>query len=470
MTNFLKLSNLSRFITTFFVGVAAVLLILHTGALGELETTQRATVAIYAFDAPEPRPGGKASVGTGFFVDDSGTVATAYHVIAGAKRLEIFDYAKQKYVAPVVVRLDAGHDLALLRVPASNSAYLPLQEKLPGFMEQVLILGHPQGALNLGILGSVTQNRAVEASELLGVDNKPILREGAVSFRVLYITSTIYGGMSGGPILNSNNEVVAILSGSLNVGGTLAWGVPSSYLRKTTENLSINQSLADISQWPNLPYNAQLSRSLNTYVATVESSAFPKLGKSRFAKVDITEVANTNIDWLLTPPKGDVSFDGVPFTILSGNRAVLHTKNNDRPDFPAAFIVRINSKNVTSLHFLLNGNWVRPSQQVGAIKIVYSEGAPRQVDLTGMQTIRETWMSQSELFKARFVPPPSGVTWNTVFSDSQMRGAVPAIGFLDKLSVSTDPKRQIDEVVIFNNDWQSGTGIILTALTLESSE
>jgi len=85
-----------------------------------------------------------------------------------------------------------------------------------------------------------------------------------------------------------------------------------------------------------------------------------------------------------------------------------------------------------------------------------------------MQTIRETWMPEAKLFNAPFLQPPDGVTWNTVYSERQRRGTTQAMAFLDKLSIATDPNRRINSVTVSNNNWSSETGIILTALTIET--
>ena len=465
--------------------VLAIFVGLHIAASAQPQSPQLATVEIYAYDSMELN---KRRIGTGFFVDNAGTVATAYHVIEGARRLQIFDYGKGEY-NPSMVKLDANHDLALLKLSTSSTSWLPLRET-PPYPKDVQVFGNPRGVLNLHVPGWVSQDeyQDVEAVQLSDGRGERILREDAASFKTITFASpAIYGGISGGPILNSANEVVGILSGALNEGGTLAWGIPAIYLKRLIENPPQPRSLDDRSPWPQLPYQQQYSKSLITFVAVAEQNAL----RSHFVNVDITDIANSKIDWLLKGhPEGQVIFDKIPFTILSGDRAVLHTKNFDRPDFPVAFRLRINSNSITSLHFLLNGNWTPRGQIIGSVRISYADGPPQEVKLIGMQTIRETWMPKTDVFNAPFLPLPDGVIWNSgtiecsgersetcprvnwskVYQQQQFRGATEAIGFLDRLSISTDPKRRIDEITISNNNWASGAGIILTALTLETSQ
>jgi hypothetical protein len=190
---------------------------------------------------------------------------------------------------------------------------------------------------------------------------------------------------------------------------------------------------------------------------------------TRFVSVDIKDVANFSLDWLVSPPVGAQRFDGIPFNILSGNRAVIHTRNRDRPDLPIAVRVPVGVGSVTAVHLLLNGNWILPNEKVGTVRVSYRAGSAQEIALMGMQTIRETWMPTADLFNIQFSPPPSGVTWDVVHSEDQMRGPTKATGFLDRLSIETDPKRQIDEISIYDSSWQAGSGIIIAAITLEKS-
>jgi len=122
------------------------------------------------------------------------------------------------------------------------------------------------------------------------------------------------------------------------------------------------------------------------------------LGEVWFINIDISGIANSELDWLLRPPRGHVKFDGIPFTILSGDRSVIHMHNLVRPDYPSTLRFPIGVASVAWVHLLLCGDWIsNPGQPVGTVRISYSDGSSRDVPLISLEDIRETWMPNSSL-------------------------------------------------------------------------
>jgi hypothetical protein len=197
-----------------------------------------------------------------------------------------------------------------------------------------------------------------------------------------------------------------------------------------------------------------------------ESVKLRDLGEGRFVSIDISGVANSELDWLLRPPRGHVKFDEIPFTILSGDRSVIHMHNRVRPDYPSTLRFPIGAASVTWVHLLLCGDWIsNPGQDVGTVRISYSDGSSRDVPLISLEDIRETWMPNFSLSGHPSSRPPEGVTWKAAYSERQMRGGMASTAFLDRLSIRTDPARTINEVSFLTNEPQ--TGMILIAMTLE---
>jgi hypothetical protein len=82
---------------------------------------------------------------------------------------------------------------------------------------------------------------------------------------IMPIDITIYGGMSGGPVL-LGDEVIAVLSGSLNEGGSFAWGIPIDYINYKTIWTYIGQIPPNIA-WPKYGLLSKFSRSTETLVS-----------------------------------------------------------------------------------------------------------------------------------------------------------------------------------------------------------
>ncbi len=83
--------------------------------------------------------------GSGSFVNDNGDVLTCAHVVSGrAPNIMIRTYDRKEYPAEVV-KIDADHDLALLRtkIPKNEIKPIELADRLPVAGEPVFSLGSP---------------------------------------------------------------------------------------------------------------------------------------------------------------------------------------------------------------------------------------------------------------------------------------------------------------------------------------
>ena len=77
------------------------------------------------------------------------------------------------------------------------------------------------------------------------------------------------------------------------------------------------------------------------------------VGEDRFVSIDISGIANSELDCLRSPPRGHVKFDGIPFTILSGDRSVIHMHNRVRPDYPSTLRFPIGMTSVAGVHLFV---------------------------------------------------------------------------------------------------------------------
>jgi S1-C subfamily serine protease len=141
-----------------------------------------------------------SSVGTGFIIDEEGTIVTNNHVVAGASRIEVtLSDGRTFDVRDVAV--DPPTDLAVLDIDANNLKAAPLgrsEDLRVG--EDVIAIGH---ALNLP--GGPTVTKGVVSAL-----NRTI-EEGGISIPdAIQTDASINPGNSGGPLVNSRGEVVGI--------------------------------------------------------------------------------------------------------------------------------------------------------------------------------------------------------------------------------------------------------------------
>ena len=132
------------------------------------------------------------SSGTGCIIDKKGIILTSSHVINECKEIEVTVANGQVYKAEVLKILGDNKDLALLKISPTS----PLKEIKLGDSEKVrvgqkvLAIGNPfgfNGTLTTGIVSRIDYER-----------NK------------IQTDAAINPGSSGGPLLNTNGEVIGI--------------------------------------------------------------------------------------------------------------------------------------------------------------------------------------------------------------------------------------------------------------------
>lgn len=146
---------------------------------------------------PEMDSSRPAHVGSGFLIDDKGTILTAFHVVEHAEEVHVRTHEGHEFLATAIMT-DPQSDVALLRIPAADDLK-PLRfgnsDKLE-LGEWVVALGNPYNTgviLTPGIIS--TKGKGPSALE-----HRDFLETTAV----------INLGNSGGPLLNLDGEVVGI--------------------------------------------------------------------------------------------------------------------------------------------------------------------------------------------------------------------------------------------------------------------
>jgi S1-C subfamily serine protease len=143
----------------------------------------------------------KQGSGSGSIIDVQGHILTNYHVIEGARTLEVTLIDKHKFKAKPV-GIDASNDLAIIKIEPPK---IPLQVVQLGTSsnlqvgQKVLAIGNPfglEGTLTTGVISSLRRSIKAENGKL--IDD------------VIQTDAAINPGNSGGPLLNSHGELVGI--------------------------------------------------------------------------------------------------------------------------------------------------------------------------------------------------------------------------------------------------------------------
>lgn len=169
-------------------------------------------VAYDFFLNPVPQKG----TGSGVIIDRLGHILTNFHVIEGARRLEVTLADGSKRPARVI-GADPANDLAVIKIdaPADQLTAIPLGDSAKLVVGQkVLAIGNPFGferTVTVGIVSSL---------------GRTIRAEGGTLIRgIIQTDAAINPGNSGGPLLNSSGEVIGVNTAIFSpTGGSVGVG------------------------------------------------------------------------------------------------------------------------------------------------------------------------------------------------------------------------------------------------------
>ena len=144
-----------------------------------------------------------------------GLVATNAHVVAGEHDTSVLAPSGQSLGA-VAVFVDAGNDVALLRVRGLRARPLPAQRD-PELPRRVVLLGYPRNGALQATAGTAGEGRTVIAPDAYGERARPRV--------VVPLRGKVQPGDSGGPVVDRRGTVVAMIFGGTR-NGRGGYGVP----------------------------------------------------------------------------------------------------------------------------------------------------------------------------------------------------------------------------------------------------
>jgi hypothetical protein len=173
--------------------------------------------SLYQIRLIDKASGEKSSIGSGFQISSDGLIATNYHVISGFARhpkkytIQFLDHKGNK--APLTLQsVDVINDLAIVkRAVDGNMPFFEIADHVPMKGEELYSLGNPH---DLGMI------------VVPGTYNG--LKKESFNDRI-HFTGSVNSGMSGGPVVNKNSEVVGI--NVATSGNQIGFLVPHDKLR-----------------------------------------------------------------------------------------------------------------------------------------------------------------------------------------------------------------------------------------------
>lgn len=151
-----------------------------------------------------------AGHGSGFFITKEGHILTNRHVVGNAQRVRIVTHGYKKKMVAQVLRVDAGRDVALLKVEEMPDdlkiQLMPIRLDWPKVSEEIYAFGAPQSVRLHSTLSKGIVSAHRKGYRVLGTRENFI--QGDVS---------IHGGNSGGPLYDAYGNIVGISVIALHV-------------------------------------------------------------------------------------------------------------------------------------------------------------------------------------------------------------------------------------------------------------
>ncbi len=153
------------------------------------------------------------STGTGFYLKEPNLIVTNNHVVEGNREVTIESASVSRQMSRVLYN-DVKFDLAFLEVPSdAQISEVRLNEKSLREGERVTAIGHPFGLKYTFTQGIVSNPRHIH-------NNIDYIQHDAA----------LNPGNSGGPLINTEGEVVGVNTFIIQNGNTIGFSLPSAYL------------------------------------------------------------------------------------------------------------------------------------------------------------------------------------------------------------------------------------------------
>lgn len=160
----------------------------------------------------------KASYGSGFVVGVDGLLATNYHVVSAAlhesRRYKLFMVEGEESVPASVVAIDVVNDLALVRVQRTFPHAIGFAATEPRVGAKIFSMGWPEDL-----------NKSVIEGNFNGV-----VAEGP--YRKVQMSIPLNPGMSGGPTINRDGELLGVNVSIQLDSQSIAFAVPATVLQE----------------------------------------------------------------------------------------------------------------------------------------------------------------------------------------------------------------------------------------------
>jgi S1-C subfamily serine protease len=261
---------------------------------------------LFGFSFPQRQR--EQALGSGFVIDKAGHIVTNYHVIEGARSVDV-SFSNNESMKARVVGVDPSTDIAVLQVNTRSRALTPLELGNSNDVhvgDAVVAIGNPFGlerTVTTGIVSAL--QRVIQAPNEYSIDH------------VIQTDAAINKGNSGGPLLNAEGKVGIGFAVAIDTVKTVA-----AQIIKTGHAEHAFLGIRVQSLTPGIAKLFRLPASHGLLVASVQPGSAASKAGLRAGKQQVTVSGETY------PLGGDllVGIDGAPLLTLDQLRDVISRK------------------------------------------------------------------------------------------------------------------------------------------------
>jgi S1-C subfamily serine protease len=186
--------------------------------------------SVVKIEAVNERNAGDNWTGSGAFVDEKGTIATALHAVFDATKLSVRTAGGDVHPAKLLAH-DLKTDMALLKIDVPGRLFRPLplagQKVMDG--DKIFVFGHPAGNNNMFVSPGF-YHRLEPTQRFVKRNNEPIYASEVYPENAYFAYTR--SGNSGGPVLNSRGEIISVhTAAKYHDNWNVSYGASSSELQ-----------------------------------------------------------------------------------------------------------------------------------------------------------------------------------------------------------------------------------------------
>ena len=169
--------------------------------------------------------------GSGSVLDQQGHILTNYHVVEGAKEIQVTLYDSKDYPARVVAK-DASTDVAILKIDAPPDSLFPVHfgdSTRLKVGQRIYALGNPFGL-----------ERTLTTGVVSSLDRTLPSRSNRTIKSVIQVDAAINPGNSGGPLLDTHGRLIGMTTAIASRTGQntgVGFAIPSSVIARVVPEL-----------------------------------------------------------------------------------------------------------------------------------------------------------------------------------------------------------------------------------------